>query len=167
MTAARAGQVPVIRVLAAAGASLEIRDRRSTGWTALIHAIHKDRTEAVQALLAAGADANARCEGGTTPLMFAAAYGNTGIVRSLLDEGADPRVVAEGGVSALWNALGGGGLFDLTDGPSIGTCHPETVRLLLERAPDLELEPGIATRVVKSLARSKECSELISRIQPR
>ena len=166
MTAARAGQVPVIRVLAAAGASLEIRDRRSTGWTALIHAIHKDRTEAVQALLAAGADANARCEGGTTPLMFAAAYGNTGIVRSLLDEGADPASLRreesrlsgtlseEAACSTSPTALPSGRAIRKRSGCSWSAPGSRA------RAGDRDARREIA-------GRSKECSELISRIQPR
>jgi ankyrin repeat protein len=165
MWAGRAGSVESIRALAAAGAALDTRDQAVNGWTALVHAIHKGQDDAADALLAAGADPNVRCDGGSTALMFAAAYGNARMVRTLLDRGADPHAEATGGVTALWNAAGGGGLFDFTDGPSVGTCHPEIVRALLERAPDLKLAPSFSTKVVKALSRTPECASLLARLQ--
>lgn len=137
MWAARVGSVETIRVFLAAGAPIDERDRAVSGWTALVHAIHKGQNGAAVALLEAGADPNLRCDGETTALMYAAAYGNAPIVAALLDRGADPRAKSSGGVTALSNASGGGGRFDFTDGPAIGTRHEEVIRLLLEKAPDL------------------------------
>lgn len=163
--AARAGEKSVVRALAEAHADPNLRDRRSNSWTPLVHAIHKNQTEAALALLEAGADPNARCGGRTTALIYAAAYGNTAMVRALLEKGADPYAQAEGGVTALWTAAGGGAVFDFTDGPSLGTCFPDTVRALLEKAPDMKLEKSFSTRLVKALGRSKECSELLARLE--
>ncbi len=160
--AARAGQVAALEELIAAGADPNLRDRRSTGWTPLMHAVHKRRTAAARALLDHGAEPNAGTPGGVTALMMAAAYGDTPTVRLLLDRGADPRLRAKQGVTALANAAGRGGLFDITDGSGVGVCHPDTVRLLLAKAPDLEMPPGPATRVslfVTSLAGGRGCDE--------
>jgi len=156
--AARSGQAGSIHALVEAGARVDQRDGRH-GWTPLVHAIHKHRVRAVRALLEAGADANARQAGGATPLMFAAAYGDVEIVRDLLDHGADPRERGVGGVDALSNAVGGGALFDFTDGPRLGTCHPAVVRVLLARAPDLELRPWPGLKVARWLGGSRGCPE--------
>jgi hypothetical protein len=160
--AARSGQVGSLEALVAAGARVEQRDGRGSGWTPLVHAIHKHQVRAARALLEAGADPNARQAGGATPLMFAAAYGDVEIVRDLLDHGADPRARGVGGVDALGNAVGGGALFDFTDGPRLGTCHPAVVRVLLARAPDLELRPGPGLKVARWLGGSRGCPEALA-----
>jgi ankyrin repeat protein len=157
--AARGGHVAVIRLLAAAGAPLDTPDR-ANAWTPLQHAVHKSQPDAVRALLDAGADPNARAAGSATPLMMAAGYGQTPIVRELLARGADPRAEADG-VTALWAAAGGGAIADITDGPRLGTCFPDTIRALRDAAPDVQLRPGLATRAVVWLARSPECSRLV------
>jgi len=54
-----------------------------------------------RALLAAGAQVNARQEGGFTPLMSAAQNGQVEIVRLFLDHGADRTAVSDDGHSAL------------------------------------------------------------------
>ncbi len=165
MWASRAGHVPVVKALLEGGAGLDVRDRHVNGWTALIHAIHKGQNEVARLILEAGADPNARVDGGATALMFAAAYGNTAMVRALLEKGADPYAEGTGGVTALWNAVGGGAIFDFTDGPHLGTCFPGTVQALLEKAPDLKLKRGFSGKLVAALGRSKECSELIARLE--
>ena len=130
----------MVRALLQAGADPNLRDTAVNRWTPLVHAIHKHQNQAARLLLEAGAEVEAPEGGGATPLIFASAYGNAEMVRELLARGADPRVKTAGGVTALGNAMGAGGLFDITDGPAIGTCHPEVVRALLQRAPDLKLE---------------------------
>jgi uncharacterized protein len=165
--AARQGHLEVMSALLVDGAEVNGRDRVATGWPPLVHAIHKGQNGAVRLLLENGAAPDIRLDGGATPLMFAAACGNTEVVRELLERGADPRAETKGGVSALSNALGGGAFFDFTDGPSIGTCHTETARALLARAPDLTLPRGGWSRLARAFARSDACREAIQRIARR
>ena len=56
--AARTGDVATITMLLKAGTAVDAR-AGVNGWTPLQHAIHKNRTAAAKALLAAGADPNA------------------------------------------------------------------------------------------------------------
>jgi len=85
--ACRAGDVASLERLLAADPSL-VHERVASGSTGLhLAASHPD---AVQLLLAHGADPNARDEGdNATPLHLAAAKGNLVCVRLLLDAGAD------------------------------------------------------------------------------
>ena len=57
------------------------------GWTALMFAIENGHTKTVQALLAAGADKDAKDMDGDTALMFACKYGENKIRQLLLDAG--------------------------------------------------------------------------------
>ena len=56
----------------------------------LINAAAKGQAESVEALLAKGADVNAKGKGDRTALMFAAVSGHADAARVLLDHGADP-----------------------------------------------------------------------------
>jgi len=161
--AARLGRVESIEALLKAGAQVDLRDQRN-GWTPLMHAIHKRRSAAVVALLDDGADANGR-DG--YPLVMAAGYGDTESVRLLLAKGADPmRYPRPRAQSALWAAVGGGAIIDITDGPPFGSCFPDTVQALLERAPDLKLVEGAPmTRLVRLLGRGKKCEEAFALIE--
>ena len=159
ISAARRGQVATLKALLDLGAAVDRRDGRGNHWTPLVHAIHKRQNAAARALLEAGAQVDANQGGGTTPLMYAAAYGNTEVVRELLRRGADPYAKAAGGVTALSNAIGGGALFDITDGPRLGTCHLETVKALLQKAPALRLPGGFWSRVSRWVSRSPACDE--------
>jgi uncharacterized protein len=138
--AARAGRVEEIRRLAAAGADLDQRDHGRNGWTALMHAAHKEQPGAVRALLALGADPNATAPSGVTTLMIACGQGEADLTEMLLASGADPRAANRLGVTALTNAVANG--------------DPLTVRALLRHAPDLHLSntvPDWASRVVAVL----------------
>jgi ankyrin repeat protein len=64
-------------------------------------AVAADNTETARALLAAGADANARQGGGFTPLHGAAQNGNRELVEALLASGADPAATSDEGKSAV------------------------------------------------------------------
>jgi hypothetical protein len=165
MYAARAGHVPVVLELVRHGARPDLTDKAMTGWTALIHAIHKGQNAAALALLEGGAHPDVRVGHGATALLYAAAYGNTPVVRALLARGADPHVGADGGATPLWAALGGGGLVDLTEGPAVGTCFPETADALLERAPDLTLPAGASEQIVNVVGRSPVCRDLAKRLR--
>jgi hypothetical protein len=91
---------------------------------ALIVASGNGHTEVVEALLAAGADVNARDNDGNSSLIFAATFGNTEIVQALLDfqpqddqPGLDVNARDNYGYSALiWAAFKG---------------HTETIQALL------------------------------------
>ena len=169
--AARAGDVATITTLLKAGTAVDAR-AGVNGWTPLQHAIHKNRTAAAKALLAAGADPNAGSRppssfhaSGVTPLMMAAGYGQFEIVEALLAAGADPRA-SHGNVNALWAAAGFGAIADITDGPPLGTCFPEVADALLAKAPDLRLRWGVEAKLTYWLAR-KECKRLIDRLRGR
>jgi ankyrin repeat protein len=162
--AARGGYVGAIRALVAGGAHVDLKDSGVNGWTPLMHAIHKEQNEAALALLEAGADPNLRSRGDATALLMAAGYGNTTLVRALIERGADPRAATDG-VTALWAAAGGGAIADFTDGPPLGSCFPETARVLQAAAPDLRLEDDFETRALAWFARSPECADLLRRLK--
>ena len=63
----------------------------------LINAAAKGQAEPVEALLAKGADVNAKGKGDRTALIFAAVSGHADAARVLLDHGADLHV--KGGVN--------------------------------------------------------------------
>jgi hypothetical protein len=102
--AAKKGDADGVRAALAAGAEVTARD--GNGWTALHEACRWGRLEATQALLAAGADANAKHpENEYTPLYVATfSPGNAAIVRALVAGGAAPSLATSHGWTALHNA---------------------------------------------------------------
>lgn len=100
ITAAREGDVPMIRTLAAKGADPN-EPAGVNDWTPLLHAIHKNQLGSVAALLDAHANPNIASPKGMTPLMMAAGYGQAKIVRLLLARGANPRLADHRGQTAL------------------------------------------------------------------
>lgn len=66
------------------------------------------QVERVDALLAQGADVNAKNAIGRTPLMGAASAGNVRIIRKLLAFGADPNAADNRGITALMEAATNG-----------------------------------------------------------
>jgi hypothetical protein len=165
--AARGGHLDAMRILIKGGADVNQRDTRFSRWTPLVHAIHTRQDDAARLLLDAGAEVDAEMHGGATPLIFAAAYGETAIVEDLLDRGADPRHRTADGVTALTNAAGGGPVFDITDGPRIGSCNVDTVKALLRHAPDLEMPATAWSRAARFIGRSKECREAFALLERR
>ena len=79
---------------------------------------------AVQNLLNAGTDVNAREHEGETPLMYAAVAGKTEVVKLLLDRGADINATSSNHETALARA--------------VGIKQYDTVKLLLDRGADIE-----------------------------
>jgi ankyrin repeat protein len=67
-----------------------VNTAQADGTTALEWAAHWNDTDAVNLLIAAGADAKAGNRYGATPLSEAAALGNAAIIESLLKAGANP-----------------------------------------------------------------------------
>lgn len=91
------------------GAGAEVSAPDNDGRTALMHAVDIGAIKAVQALLAAGADANARNAKWKTPLMYVSRYGDqVRIIDALLGEGADPTATDSDGASIVQNALRNG-----------------------------------------------------------
>jgi hypothetical protein len=95
---------------------LDVNARNWEGETALLAAARGDQTAVVRALLAEGADPNARypetCHAsyggrgvaGHTPLMFAAESGNAEMAQALLDAGARRETGDRSGRTARWIA---------------------------------------------------------------
>ena len=92
----------------------------------LIAAIEKDDLDAVKALLAAGADVNAKDKRGWTPLMQAASDGETDIAEALLASGASVNAKTDDGRTALTLAVFGGCL--------------DTIRGLLAAGADVNIK---------------------------
>jgi ankyrin repeat protein len=165
MWAARNGHTEVVNSLLDAGADANLRDCASNGWTALIHAIHKNQNQAARVLIGRGADVNARAghceetliEDGPTPLLFAAGSDNTEIVKALLEKGADPYAGP-----VLSNAVAGG--WDV-DRPTADRCPTETVKALFEKAPDLSLGCDPWERSAMWFARRRHCSEVVELVK--
>ena len=98
------GQLNVVRVLVAAGASLKRRD--DSGFSALDLAVGGGNAAIVSFLLKSGADVNGRTANGS-PLHTACAYRHVKIAKLLLQNGATPLAVdAEGHTPAALTRLG-------------------------------------------------------------
>lgn len=158
--AARTGDTRSIQTLLAHGA-----DPNQTwgvnGWTPLMHAIHKNQKASVEALLAGGADVNARARKGATALLMAAGYGYADIVQVLLNHGADPYAETSDGNSALAAAVSG--VPDI-DKFTVGHCQIETVRALLAKAPDLRLKDNFYGRAARLAASAAGCGDVLALI---
>jgi ankyrin repeat protein len=105
-------------------ARLDPDARGADGFTALHLAAFFGGADAVRALLAAGADADADAENPlrVRPLHSAVASRDRESVRALLEAGADPNVVQQGGFTPLHGAAHAG--------------DAEMVRMLLEHGAD-------------------------------
>ena len=89
-----------MRYLLAHGARADWRPD-SGDQTPLMSAAYSSATACVDALLAAGADVNARDSTGLTPLLWGANPWNARVLTQLLAHGADPRAVDHEGATAL------------------------------------------------------------------
>lgn len=85
-------------------------------WTPLFAAAAANQYEAVQLLLAHGADVNKHLKRGQTALMIASYHGDTEMVRLLISKGADVNADCEGDTALNWAKQQG---------------HSEIVRLLI------------------------------------
>ncbi len=131
-------------------------------WTALMHAIHKGQEGSVRVLIAHQADLNAAGPGGMTPLMMAAGYGYANIVRLLLKAGANPLLATPDGANALTAAVGGTADIDRF---TVGKCQTETVRALLEAAPDLRIANNLRGHAAILTAKLAGCREVVNLIR--
>jgi hypothetical protein len=121
MSAARGGQVEMIRFLLSRGADATLADQN--GFTALHCAVMQPTNNGareaicVQALIEAGVQPNVRDGSGGTPLMDAAWFGCVEAARELLLRGADATLVDQKGRTAkdLANSRGHAGVLKLLD----------------------------------------------------
>jgi ankyrin repeat protein len=126
-----------------------------------MHAIHKYQRASVEALIAGGADVNARGPDGMTALIMAAGYGYSDIVRVLLANNADAYAETVDGANALAAAVGG--VPDI-DKFTLGKCQTETVAALLKKAPDLKLKDNYYGRAARLAARAAGCTDVLTLI---
>jgi ankyrin repeat protein len=169
--AARNGNREVAEALVEARADMNARDCAANGWTPLIHAIHKNNNEMARLLIESGADVNAKAgkctdkliESGATALMHAASEDNTEIVRALLAKGADPYTEYDS-ANALSKAVAGALDFSRPDDKQ---CPTETVKALLEHAPELNTKRTVWDRKSIFVARHKGCAELVDLLEQR
>lgn len=106
LTAAMQGQIAELRAALAAGANPNVcQSAVKAGWTALSCAVLSGKEEAVQLLLAAGAEVNGQCPDGTTALHKACLWGHVRITSLLLDHGADATIEDEEGWTARQLAM--------------------------------------------------------------
>ena len=91
----------------------------------ILEAARKGKAKEIEALLAKGADLEARDKDGRTPLMLAAQYGHTASVRLLLDKGAKP----DARDTRRWNAYMLA-LLSPSGGVVVHTAHSAVLKLL-------------------------------------
>ncbi|MGA3070514.1 MAG: ankyrin repeat domain-containing protein [Terracidiphilus sp.] len=105
INAAKSGDLPRVTTLLASGINVDAKS--SKGATALFVASYYGHLDVVQALLAKGADVNARSNGATA-LYIASQEGQLEVVQALLAKGADVTAKLSDGRTALDAAKGGG-----------------------------------------------------------
>lgn len=120
--------------------------RASRGETDLMRVAAKGETDTVQALLAKGADINAKDKDGWTALIHAAAEGQIDTVKALLAKGADVNVKANDGRTALMHAVSRG--------------HITAVRTLLTKGADVNARDK-AGKTALSLAETFNLTEIL------
>lgn len=101
------GRLDVMRILLSNGADHRAVSRNSNRNQPLQAAAANRQTEAVELLLKAGADVDARSHGGFTALHIAAANGTPTMVESLLRAGAEAGAKTEGGKTPMDFAVDG------------------------------------------------------------
>lgn len=107
ISAARAGNATMLKLLISFGANLEVEARRPHGARAVHAAISGERLDALCVLLEAGVDYDARDGDGQTPLMLTSlASTAAAMAEELLRVGADPKKKNNEGMSSLHVAAG-------------------------------------------------------------
>lgn len=155
--AANNGYADLVRALLDHGSIPDVRDDANT---ALFGACGIGSLDAVQALIAAGADVNAACLRRETALMEAAEWGDPKIVELLLAHGADPEARDEYGRTAL----------SLVSGPYGGRIRRALVAAIEKRSgreprPTLRGRGGKG-RDVASLRGTAELQKMLMRGSP-
>jgi len=170
--------LPVVRLLIDARASLEARDSR--GRTALHRAAAEGKHEVVRLLLDSGALINKKANDGATPLFYAVQFGKMNVIDLLIERhaqvdladasGNTPLMIASVGNAYLPNntpmveaLLNAGATVDLLDARGRSALHrasaepkPDAVRLLLEHhaKPNLRATDG-STPLIQAVTFSR------------
>jgi len=159
--AARSAAVETMAVLVASGADPNLPDRGGNRWVPLMHAVHKRQLPSVAFLLTHGARPDGPQGLSYTPLMMAVASGQADVARLLLARGADVRHRLADGSTIVALAVSGGAFTDL-DEPLLGRCHLETVRLVVESAPDLGLGRSPRAALARFFAGLNGCQQALA-----
>jgi ankyrin repeat protein len=118
MTASRVGNVDALQLLLSRGAVERINaQERWKGQSAVMWAAGEGHVAALDVLVAAGADVQARSKAGFTPVLFAVRNGHQDAVRALLKAGANANDKVEGAPQQERYG-GGGGTARRQPGPS-------------------------------------------------
>src|SRR5262245_12280281 len=120
--AALKNDADLAKALLRAGARVNATTRLG-GYTPLLLAAKDGHVAVIEALVAAGADANEATTNGTTPLMLAAAAGKSEGVKTLLDHGAKIDAKEVKGETAIMFAAAFG--------------RPDTIKVLAARGADV------------------------------
>src|SRR4051812_35195070 len=162
MYAARRGHLDAMRALLDAGADANRVDGRNQ-WTPLMHALHTRHHDAAILLLERGADpAIGAKANGFGPLAMAALDNDTAMEASLLARGVPADQIAR----ALEIAVSGGTLADI-DRPLLGACYTESVSLLLQANPAMQVPGASGTFSPLWWARMKRCGEVVRLVEQR
>jgi ankyrin repeat protein len=160
MLAAAFGDSNAIKALLKQGAQVEARDM--DGWTALHYATaggdgplsgkSMSHREALETLLDAGANINARTTKGDVALTLAARKGQVEWVRVLIDRGADVNAKDSVGSTALIDAA----QFGHSDEEAT-----EVVRMLLSAGADVSVKDGLGQTALQ-VAKEEHRSEMVA-----
>jgi anti-sigma-K factor RskA len=118
----------------------------------LLAAARKSDAAAVKALLAKGADVNAKSPYGATPLFFACDRGSAEVVKILLDAGADPNIrdTFYKATPTIW---------------AVQRDHAEVVKLLVEKAPQTK-ESTTAMAVMQGQSKTAQVLLAMGEFKP-
>src|SRR5262249_48172911 len=145
--ASERGDLPVVNAMLSQGDVSLNAKRRDTGDTALLLASENGHLKVVQALLAAGADVNAKGYGGFTALIRASRRNYLEVVRALLAAKAD--------VNAARNDLDRTALLEATD-YDVREDHLDVVRALVEAGANANAIDGTGvTALIEAASRGR------------
>jgi len=102
------GYIDIMKVLLNNGVHIESRDPDNSGCTPLLTAVFNGRTDAVRALVSAGANVNAQNNFGYSALATASEKGYIDVVNVLLDSNASVETRNTHGCTSLWLAASNG-----------------------------------------------------------